>query len=226
MNKAIIAVISFVAGALTGGAGVYYYTKQKYDEKMNQETKELKKYYDNKYKMALDDFEARVGLYAEAENLIKEHEEKKSKTTKKTKSEPDIKPVEGIVDRAKEEYENVVRTDYNAISTPPKAPVKSKKKKKTETQEKPYIISFEDYEEDRKHDKRIITYLDQEDMIVDEEYEPAEDGFDWVGKENLENLELSNDEDVVYVRNDAIGADFQIVIDVTHTYEEFLRDSV
>lgn len=225
MNKGIIAALSFVAGALAGGVGVYYYTKKQYDEKMNNETKELKEYYDRKYQLALDNFQGRVALYGQAEALIKEHEDKKKAKAKEAASKTSEKATEPT-NRDKEAYENVVKTDYNAVSTPPKKATTTKKKKKTETSKEPYIITFEEYEADRKHDKRIITYLDREDMIVDEEYEPAEDGLEWVGRDNLENLELSNDEDVVYVRNDAMGTDFQVVINVTSTYEDFLRDSL
>ncbi len=222
MKKGLIAALSFIAGALAGGTGVYYYLNKKYDEKMDAETQELKEYFDRKYQLALDDFQGKVALYGEAEAHIKENTADDAKPkAKKTKQEKVDEAAE-LVERAKEEYENIVKTDYAGISAKKKS---TKKKKKTEEPDGPFIISFEEYEADKKHDKRIVTYLDQENMVVDEDYEPMDDGLDLIGSENIENLELSNDEDAVFIRNNSVGTDFQVVINVSDNYDSFLEKS-
>lgn len=218
MKTNIKLIISFVTGVLTGGAGVYVFTKKRYDTLMNQETEELKAYYERYYKVVIDDLEGQVQKLRKdgPVEVPKEEEPKAKKATAKKKEDP--------IEVAKEEYNNIVKTDYAAISAP-KKPVT--KKKKASTEDKPYIISYEEYEADRKHDKVMLTYLAQEDMLVSEdELEPVEDGMDWVGHENLE-LDFKNDEDTVYVRNDSRGEDYEIVIDVTHkSFEDFLKDSM
>ena len=83
------------------------------------------------------------------------------------------------------------------------------------------IISFDDYTHDKRFDKRIITYLDQEDMFLDGyTNEPIENASDLVGDE-CTDLQFSEDGESVYVRNEAIGTDFEVVINVTDSYKEF-----
>ena len=102
-------------------------------------------------------------------------------------------------------------------------PVTSKKKAKKKTVETkgPEIITFDDYTHDRRFEKRIITYLDQEDMFLDGiTNEPIEDAEQLVGSECID-LHFSEDGESVYVRNESIGTDFEVVINVTDTYQEF-----
>ena len=219
MNSKIKLIASFFAGALAGGTGVYFFTKKKYVAAMAQETEELKAYYERYYKVVIDDLEGQVQKLRQNGPAPEPTEE-----VEKPKAKKVVKKEEDPIAVAKEEYNNIVRTDYAAISAPKKP---TTKKKKTSTDNKPYIISYEEYEADRKRDKVMLTYLAQEDMLIsEEELEPVEDGMDWVGHENLE-IDFKNDEDTVYVRNDSRGEDYEIVIDVTHkSFEEFLKDSM
>ena len=218
MSKKLIAVLGFVTGALAGGTGMYLFTKHKYEQQMAKETEDLKGYYERYYKVVIDDLEGRIALM---------QRDKDSEKDLPTVKKDDKKPVKAKVKKddpvevRKEEYAKIVQTDYAGISTQKKS-----KKKKAEVQhDGPYQIQYEEYEADRKHDKMIITYIAQDDMLVGEDLEPIEDGMDWIGRDNLD-VDFKNDEDTVYVRNDSRGEDYEIVIDVTHTYDTFLQDSV
>lgn len=78
----------------------------------------------------------------------------------------------------------------------------------------PYVISFEEFcEGEDNHDKITITYYAGDGILVDEEEEIIEDVERLVGEDNLINKfgEGSDDPDVLYVRNERMGIDYEIV---------------
>lgn len=78
----------------------------------------------------------------------------------------------------------------------------------------PYVISFEEFcEGEDNHDKITITYYAGDGVLVDEEEEIIEDTERLVGDDNLINKfgDGSDDPDVLYVRNERMGIDYEIV---------------
>lgn len=77
----------------------------------------------------------------------------------------------------------------------------------------PYVISFEQFcEENDKYDKITLTYFAEDDTLSDEDEEIFQDtkailGDDWTSSFG----EGSEDPDVVYVRNNKLQIDYEIV---------------
>lgn len=78
----------------------------------------------------------------------------------------------------------------------------------------PYVITEEEYRIDRlDHEKLSITYYSGDDTMADEneQYIPDPDGT--VGLENLQFFGLaSRDERLLHIRNERVGADFEVAL--------------
>ena len=77
----------------------------------------------------------------------------------------------------------------------------------------PYIISIEEYaEEFRNHEKVTVTYYEADETLADENDEMIHDIESNVGLDNVVRFGQggSKDENVVYVRNQRSGIDFEI----------------
>ena len=118
-------------------------------------------------------------------NLEHEKEVKKEPTSKKTKKEVKKEP------------------------TSKKTKAEDKPKGKSMNKE-PEIISFDEFfDEENQNDKSTINYYTEDDVVSDERDEVLD--HDVVGDDNLDRFGyMSNDPDVLYVRNYKLGIDYEI----------------
>lgn len=81
------------------------------------------------------------------------------------------------------------------------------------TAEKPYIITHDEYYMGEKdYEQTSLTYFDGDDVLVDDRDSPVPDPDDSVGDDNLTSFGLgSKDNNIVYVRNDRLELDFEIL---------------
>lgn len=77
----------------------------------------------------------------------------------------------------------------------------------------PYVISFDEYlENPERHEQTTLAYFAQDDTLVDEREQPIDNTDYTVGDDNLLRFgEGSNDPNVVYIRNERLGVDFEVV---------------
>ena len=77
----------------------------------------------------------------------------------------------------------------------------------------PYVISDEQFSEENAHfDKISLTYYEDDCTLADEGDEIITDVDDTVGRENLDKFgELSGDPEVVYVRNEKLDIDYEVI---------------
>jgi hypothetical protein len=78
----------------------------------------------------------------------------------------------------------------------------------------PYIISVEEYNEGcKQYDKLTISYYEEDDTLADEGEEIIENPEEIVGEDTLERFgEDSDDPDIVYVRNEKLQIDYEIIL--------------
>ena len=88
----------------------------------------------------------------------------------------------------------------------------------------PYVISEESYSEDfLNHDKLQITYYAEDDTLADEQEEIIDDIDALVGYDNLDMKYTSaTHPEQIYVRNERIGADYEITINL-NSYQELIQ---
>lgn len=79
----------------------------------------------------------------------------------------------------------------------------------------PYIISMEEYfESEEAWDKDTLSYYEGDDTLVDERDKTVEDVEKYIGSRHLHMFGvLSNDKNIVYVRNPNINTDFEIILE-------------
>jgi hypothetical protein len=76
----------------------------------------------------------------------------------------------------------------------------------------PIVITMEEYAEDDEHVKVTIHYYDVDDIVADEYDNPIDRPEKILGDDALVSFgEMSNDEDVVYVRNNDKNAMYEVV---------------
>lgn len=178
MNKSLIGVLAFTAGAAIGSLATWYYFKTNYELVSDEslESDDIKK---------------------DAENNTKPDE------TENKKEELQI---------CKEIIEKM---DYSGYS-----------KKTEEVQEemgdvnvnKPYLISFDKFGQMEDWNEVQITYY-ADDFLVDEDDEVITEAEDLIGYECLKAFDCDDKPDAVYVRNESLETDYEIVYDA-NKYED------
>lgn len=90
--------------------------------------------------------------------------------------------------------------------------VVEEKESKTETkEEKPYVIAPEEFGEEDEYDTISLTYYSDR-VLADDDDKIVEDVEDVVGFDSLESFGEYED-DSVYVRNDRLKCDYEILLD-------------
>lgn len=78
-------------------------------------------------------------------------------------------------------------------------------------EEHPYPITAEEFANEKRFYDKITIYLYRDDVAVDEQERIVDDLEQLVGVENINRLgDLSDDEDVVLIRNEMRSADYEI----------------
>lgn len=131
-----------------------------------------------------------------------------------------VKPAEELAELPK--YEDVI-SEYSGEEEDEEEEavvVESESNEERNTDE-PYVISVDEYMNDREeYDKNTVTYFEVDDVLVDEREQVIPDVDNTVGTDCLTKFgHKSNDNKVVYVRNERLEADFEILLD-TRSYSE------
>lgn len=88
---------------------------------------------------------------------------------------------------------------------------------------KPYVITIEAFTDDcQDYEKLSLYYYDDDDTLIDERQEVLPDVDALVGDALTRFGEGSNDPDIVYVRNERMSCDYEIVRYEKGYQEEFL----
>lgn len=88
----------------------------------------------------------------------------------------------------------------------------------------PYVISFEEYmENDQEHEQVSLTFFAGDDVLTDEKDQPIDDVEHTIGEMSLTRFgHGSKDSKIVYVRNDKIDLDFEVILSQGKYAEEVL----
>lgn len=88
----------------------------------------------------------------------------------------------------------------------------------------PYVISFEEYmENDQEHEQSTLTFFAGDDILTDEKDQPIDDVEHTIGESSLTRFgHGSKDSKIVYVRNDRIDLDFEVVLSQGSYAEEVM----
>lgn len=100
---------------------------------------------------------------------------------------------------------------------------KTKKKKASDPEiTEPYIISEDQYEDDNGFDKLIVSYFEEDEVLMFDNEEVFDNGQQVLGALNLSQFNDLKDDDTIYIRNEKFGADYQVVLE-SGSYQNFIE---
>ena len=210
MNKSIIFGIGFVVGAISGGVGTYFLTK----DKIENDAADIIDQYAEHCRERI------ASLTGQKEN---DEEETEDADESESSVSSDIQNNEGVKKYHKDlnlSTANPYKEEVKNVTEGEKALAEEKAGKIIKN--KPYQIDEEQFiKEAQAYDKVTLEYYCQDDtlMVADPE-EVAEVAYN-VGREELigeiwrlgqDHIPEGKEDGVVYVRNDNMSIDFEIIV--------------
>ena len=197
MNNKTASIFMFALGAVIGSLATWKYTKTKYERIAQEEIDSVKE------------------VFRKQTNTVEQH------TEEECEDETEIEE-EGPIDEEYRDYRSIAGRYNTAIESD----VKNEQKGGGKTMnEKPYVISPDDFGELDGYETSSLTYY--ADGVLEDDYyvvieEDAVD--DMVGIESLEHFG-DYENDTVFVRNEKLKTDFEIQRDL-RKYSEINHDSL
>ena len=196
--------IIFSVGAAIGAASTYFILKDRFNKQRNEEQARDKEYYKELYSNKEE---------TPSEKVKEKPEDVEVKIENAVMAEVEVKPGEEEPD-----YNDIInKLNYNQFST--KTPDMSGDPRPAK---KPYQISMDDYNDDVSQIKKIISYFEDDGVCMDND---TKEVLDNVAKDiGIDNLELINTEgnDEVYIRNEQLGIDYNVVSE-PGSYEDYVN---
>lgn len=214
-QQLIILGVTALAGALAGGGAAHFLTKRslktKYEELAEREIEEARAFYaalNNK-----PDPEALAGgklpyTAPKIERAVEALEQYTSDAargeTEGTRVIKDVRVHSVSLDTTKNIFSGTAPADDD---------FDLEREMLTRTETEPYIISHDEFFTGEKdYQQTHLSYFSEDDTLVDDKEKPIDDTDAVVGDDTLTKFGYgSKDQNVVYVRNDRIEIDFEIV---------------
>jgi hypothetical protein len=189
-KKLILAVVGgFVGGFVVGYFATKHYLEQHYIDLANEEIKDAKEYYesvaDERTGSTAPDGRERI-FYS----TLKQYQ--------------GVAPVQTDQTGASEVLKNIFRD--------PRPEPSFAEEMEQRDPEHPYIISAPEYlGNDSNYSQETVTWYEGDGVLSDDRDEIVEDPDATIGLGNLQFGHRSDDENVVYIRNDRLLIDFEVL---------------
>lgn len=201
-------VFIFVAGAAIGSVATWRFVKTKYEQIAEEEIESMREYYDGKL-----------------QNLASKNIENSESDTAKTAVkgfESNSQEAATVLETYKNYasmYQSIVEDETGKSTMEFDGNVKMNIEKKEEEgmENKPYVISPEEFGEVGYNQVSLTYYADG--TLADEHDDVIGDVDSLIGKESLDHFGEYED-DSVFVRNVQLETDFEILKDLRNYYEE------
>lgn len=200
MNKSILSnVLMFAAGAVIGSAVTYKLVWAKADQTIKEETQSVK----DAYAARLDEIEG-IGDKGQPEIDISESRDY-------TQPQEEI-TIEDIQNHIADIHDYTTKVaDYTSYDTKPGRDTP----KEVKDVDAPYIIQPREYGEFEDYELVSLTYYEGDKVLTDDMDEIIDDADDIVGCDFSSHFgEREEDPDSVYIRNDRLKCDYEILLDV------------
>ena len=183
MNYKTVNLVMFMFGAAVGVTITWQYMRRKYEEIAQKEIDSVKE------------------TFAKREPNIDNHEKSNifdiREKANQAKEKPDITEYTS-------QLQGAGYINYSNMSSDEKKEIK-------EPMNKPYVIAPEDFGEYDEYDKVGLTYY-ADQVLTDDDDELVEDIDDIIGSDALNHFGEFED-DSVFVRNDMLKCDYEILLD-------------
>lgn len=209
MNKNVATALSFVLGGGLGAFITYKVCKKKYEQIAKEEIESIKKRYIPGYTVTVDSVTGEVTVETHKFDSMFDDEDDDRPNMIIDRSDV---AKEQAIERAK--YANVLKGLGYAEPDPsefddPKYQV-------------PYIITPDEFGEKDGYDIISLTYYHNDGVLADDMDERIDDYEDIIGKDALDHFGDYED-DSVFVRNDRLKADYEILLDDREYFTTFSK---
>ena len=190
MNSKLLSFLSFIVGASAGSLITWKFVEKKYKQIAQEEIDSVKETY---AKMRKDDLEAKKADLEAAKAKLHPAESEKVEI-------PEVQPEEV------QKYEDVIaKHNYTSYSN------NINEKGGDVMTDRPYVISPDEFGDYPDYETISLTYYNDK-VLTDEYNEIVDDIDDLIGKDSLNHFGEYED-DSVFVRNDALKVDYEILLD-------------
>ena len=215
--KTLQTILIVIASAGISGAAGYFIAKNKYEKKADEEIKSVKKAF-NEHLNELTKSGEKIDIPMTRNGYSKYSKKKLSE--KKTKKESDREPLptDPVV------VDNYI--DYSAPYRTSSKNVKTEKKfvedeKGAASNDEPYIISPDDFMASSYESSTLLYYADG--VLADSDNNVISSYIGLIGPKALNSFGQYQ-EDTVFVRNDKLKTDFEIILD-TREFSKIRREN-
>ena len=203
--RIIIGVAGVIFGAGVGSLVTWRVLKTHYETITQNEIDSVKEHYAKLFK---------TGEHANLENLVKKYKTDDVDTDKSSpefENDDKVEEIEEDIFVEDEDDESEVQNIWRYAKDNP------------HPEDEAYVITFEQFKDEHDdYEKGDLTYYECDDTLVDSQESPIDDVEALVGPDALDRFgDGSNSRDIVYVRNDRIGMDFEISLD-SRSYTEHI----
>lgn len=182
--------VCFIVGGVIAWFGSKYFYKKKYEDKADQEIDSVRKAYENSYYNKKNEEDKK-------NNICKQNDESKVTTIEVEDSDPEFTP-----------------DDYNKyFNKTKKYSIKDPVKNRTN---KIYVITEEEFARSECNVQTLVFYKDG--ILADDDFNIIKNVEETIGSEALSSFGEFKD-DAVYVRNELLNIDYEILLD-DRTYIE------
>lgn len=221
-NPGILIAVA-VVGLAAGGVGGYFIAKKQlrayYEDLASQEIAEAKEFYATLNKVDVDGavltpmevMDKLHGSDAAAMALRGYRGEAMTPTPSKAQTAAEIEAEDAALDEELIAKAEVHVAETRNIFVDPNFDLEEEMKHRTP--DEPYIISHDEfYDSSVEFDNISLTYFEDDDSLIDEQDKPVAD-ISIVGEDHLVRFgHGSKDKNIVYVRNEKLSTDFEIVL--------------
>lgn len=247
-NNPVALALVGAAGLVAGGVGGYFIAKKRlssfYEERITREIAEAKEFYAGLNKVNVDGeplspqeiLEQRHGSEA-ATMALREYQGRQAVESVLTDDEQDevqIRKIEkaritetSLVTEVDPEHgvhpvELVEKSETVNVFTDPHFDLDEEMKHRTPA--KPYIITHDEFfTNEPEHENVSLTYYELDDTLTNERDEPIREVDEMIGDDHLVRFgHGSRDRNVVYIRNERLGTDFEVSKSTGSYLEEVL----
>lgn len=184
--------VAFIAGGLVGYQVAKRNLEQHYIDLANEEIKEAKEYYEKEVDKKTPSAEASDGRERIFYHTLREYQ--------------GTKPVQTPHAEAKQVLKSIFR------NPPPENDPDFDAEVEARDPNHPYIIAVTEFlSNDSNYSQETLTWYMRDSMLIDDQDEPVEDPEGVIGLGNLQFGHRSDQENAVYIRNDRLLIDFEVV---------------
>lgn len=208
LNKVII----FAAGAVIGSLVAWKLTKTKYEKIMIEEEQSLREYYNKKVKIIEDTATDLHDSYQHREDELRKNLEEKNDKEQETVQDTNEVDNKVFFDRYTEilnGYTSSLEEQHLNENT------------NENTNDKPYVVSPDEFGDADDYDIITLNYY-ADGVVADDWNDPIEDIGATIG-EDFASHYGEYEEDVVYVRNDRLKVEYEILRS-NQRYEDMAKD--